>query len=94
VSENDPGAERKFLHQIIAVSRRTSRPSPLQYKEERDDNKENFVAAVGSQDSYNSRKQQNKNNAHNNGKDNFHDLEPPSFDQRQKFLNRSGANSV
>lgn len=40
------------------------------YNDERDDNTENFVAAVGSQDSYDSRKQQNKSNGHN-GEDNW-----------------------
>jgi hypothetical protein len=54
---------------------RESRPSPLhQYKVEHHDNSENFVAEVGSQDSYDSRKQQN-NNRGDNKDGNFH-VEP------------------
>jgi hypothetical protein len=59
------------------------RPSPttdgLEYNEERNDNNEDFVAEVGSHDSYDSRKQQNKNNAHN-GEDSWREhVEPQSF---------------
>ena len=39
--------------------------------DEHNDNTENFVAAVGSQDPHNGRKQQNKNNGHNR-EDNWH----------------------
>jgi hypothetical protein len=59
-------------------------PSPPQHKVDHDDNNENLVANVGSEDSYNSRKQQNNNGAQNENCG-FH-VEPPSFDQRLKVL--------
>jgi hypothetical protein len=59
-------------------------PSTPQHKVDHDDNNENLVANVGSEDSYNSRKQQNNNGAQNENCG-FH-VEPPSFDQRLKDL--------
>jgi hypothetical protein len=58
----------------VTERRRTRRPSPPQHKVEHDEKNEDFVAEVGSQDSYDSCKQQNNNRAQNKDGD-FH-VEP------------------